>query len=436
MIDVVTVSAAGGNGGNGVAAFHREKHTPRGGPSGGNGGSGGAVIVITDSAMDSLEHLQRSSRLRGTDGQPGGVANRHGKDGVDTEVRVPVGTCLFSVAAADGDSADHLIADLAEDGQRFVVTAGGRGGLGNTRFVSAVNREPRLAEAGERGTTRTVRFELKPPVDVAFVGLPNVGKSSLLAALTDARPRVAAYPFSTTEPVRGVMRSGHRALTAVDIPSLVENAHGGKGLGSAFLRHAERAAIIVHVLDGTRDSLAEDLEIVSREIGLFSDEFAHRYRVIVVNKLDLPDVAAARSRFEEELRTAVGNETPVLFVSATEAHGTSALLETLFEMSEADERDDAGGKRAAPSAPEEALQPEPQPPERTPRATAVRSGDAYRITHPRAVRIARGSDLDDFTVQLQYHGELARLGVIRRLEELGIQSGDTVKAGDLEFQWE
>ena len=349
---------------------------------------------------------------------------------------MPVGTCLFAVVGGDDDTAEQLLADLTQHGECFVIARGGRGGLGNARFASAVNREPRLAEAGERGTSRTVRFELKPLVDVALVGLPNAGKSSLLAALTDARPRVAAYPFSTTEPVRGVMRSGHRALTAVDIPSLVENAHAGEGLGSAFLRHAERAAIFVHVLDGTRDCLAEDLETVSREIGLFSDELARRRRVIVVNKADMPDVAAARSRLEGELRTAVGSETPVLFVSAIEACGTSTLLETLFQVSAAGARDDDRRKRAGPSAPAEAPQPEPRRPQRTPRATAIRSGDAFRITHPRAVRLARGSDLDDWTVRLQYHGELSRLGVIRRLEELGIQPGDTVRAGDLEFQWE
>ncbi len=374
--------------------------------------------------------------LRGGDGQPGGVAGRHGKDGLDAQVPVPVGTCLYSVAAAGGDNVDQLLAVLTGDGERFIVATGGSGGLGNIRFVSAVNREPRLAEAGEHGTSRTVRFELKPLVDVAFVGLPNVGKSSLLAALTDARPRVAAYPFSTTEPVRGVMRSGHRALTAVDIPSLVENAHAGKGLGSTFLRHAERAAIIVHVLDGTRDRLAQDLETVSREITLFSADLARRRQVLVVNKVDMPDVAAARSRLEEELRMAVGSETSILFVSATEARGTSDLREVLFQVPAAGEREDDGSNLAGPSAPTEAPQHEPRPPQRPSPATAIRSGDAFRITQPRAVRIARGSDLNDFTVQVQYHGELARLGVIRRLEELGIQSGDTVKVGDMEFQWE
>jgi len=326
--------------------------------------------------------------------------------------------------------------ELMEDRQRLVTAIGGRGGCGNVQFATAVNREPRLAEAGGHGAKRAVRLELKLVVDVAFIGLPNVGKSSLLAALSGARPKVAEYPFATTDSVRGVVQLGYRALAAVDLPSLTEGAYAGKGLGNAFLRHAERAKIVAHVLDGTRASLTEDAKAVNREIALFSVDLARRPQVAVVNKVDLPAVEERRKETEAEIRTALGNEAPVAFVSATERLGTAELIETLFQAFDAVERDDES--EAAPgtlNVVKDALRVL-SPKGRAEAKSVVREGDAFRIAHPRAVRIAEGSDLNDWTVRLQYHGELARLGVTRRLEELGIQPGDTVTAGDLEFQWE
>ena len=343
---------------------------------------------------------------------------------------------MFDVTHVGKSGPALLMGELVEDGQRLVVATGGQGGTGNVQFATAVNREPRLAEAGECGVTRMVRLELKLLADVVLIGLPNVGKSSLLAALSGARPRVAEYPFATTEPVRGVMQLGYRALVAVDMPSLMEGAHAGRGLGNAFLRHAERAKIIAHVLDGTRASVIKDVEAVNREIALFSPDIARRPQVVVVNKLDLPGVEERREEIEAEIGTAVSDNAPVLFVSATEGTGTATLLEVLFQVFDAAEPDGRG--EAAPGGPTiaEGALPILKPQRRAEAKSVVRVGDAFRITHPRAVRIARGSDLDDWTARLQYHGELARLGVTRRLEELGIQPGDTVTVGDLEFQWE
>jgi len=335
----------------------------------------------------------------------------------------------------DGGTVD-LIADLLKAGQSFVIAAGGEGGAGNTRFTTAESREPRLAEAGGHGETRTIRLELKLPVDVALTGLPNAGKSSLLAALTSARPRIAEYPFTTTGPVRGVMELDHRTLTAVDLPSLMEGAHAARGLGSGFLRHAERARIIAHVLDGSEPCLVERVRVVNRELGLFSPALARRPQVIVVNKLDLPGVAGRREQVGSELSAALGRETAIEFVSAAEQTGTRTLLRTLFQAFDAAGRD-AGEETLRESSAADGAAPRVLRPERPETGKgAVRVGDAFRITHPRAVRIAMGSDLDDWTVRLQYHGELARLGLTRRLEELGIQPGDTVMVGDLELRWE
>ena len=232
------------------------------------------------------------------------------------------------------------------------------------------------------------------------------------------------------------MRQRYRTLVGADMPSLVEDAHSGKGLGSAFLRHAERARILAHVLDGSEDRLVERLKVVDREIALHSARLSRRPQVIVVNKLDQPSVAAGRSAIERKLRRVVGSEIPIVFVSATEGLETSALLETLFRAFSAADRDHRGEASNDEAGSSKASAPVLRPRQLGGAASAVRSRGAFRITHPRAIRIARGSELGDWTVRLQYHGELTRLGVTRRLEELGVQPGDTVRMGDLEFEWE
>ena len=394
------------------------------------------MLVVADGGLNDLAHLHHRHVMSASNGEPGGTNKRHGRHGADLELRVPLGTCVRDVGRSQDDGAAYLIADLLEDGQRVVIAAGGCGGAGNTRFTTAVSREPRLAEAGGDGATHTVRLELKLPVDVAMTGLPNAGKSSLLATLSSARPRVAAYPFTTTAPVRGVIELGHRTLTAVDLPSLMEGAHAARGLGNGFLRHAERARIIAHVLDGSEPCLVERMRTINRELSLFSPALARRPQVIVVNKFDLPGVAGHREQMESELRAALGRETAIEFVSATEQTGTRTLLRTLFEAFDAAVRDAEEETPHEKAAVDEAAPRVPRPEQPEAGAGAVRVRDAFRITHPRAVRIARGSDLDDWTVRLQYHGELARLGLTRQLEELGVQAGDRVMVGDLEFLWE
>ncbi len=409
---------------------------PRGGPSGGDGGNGGAVALVADDGLNTLDRFQHRERFEAGNGGDGGPSRRHGPAGEVLDIAVPVGTSVEIVREATGSGEGQHLGDLTRDGERLVLAVGGRGGRGNVRFVSATNQEPRLAEAGEEGDSHIVTLELKLLADVGLIGMPNAGKSSLLAAMTAARPRIADYPFTTTEPVLGVMELGHRRLIAVDIPGLIEGAHAGRGLGDEFLRHIERTRVLAHVVDGAEEAVAERLTAVNEELTAFDPALADRPQLVVINKLDLPGVSDRRSRIEEEIKKAPGGDRRVLFVSAVARQGTRELVTGLFQLFDAAVAASRSGGSTDARTPADVGQTVLRPRPTAPAKGARRIRDGFRVTHPRAIRIARGSDLDDWTVRVQYHSELARLGVIRDLEELGVDPGDTVKVGDLEFEWE
>jgi GTP-binding protein len=283
FVDEATITVRGGDGGNGCSSFRREKFVPRGGPDGGDGGNGGAVILVAGAGTSTLLEFRYRRLLRGERGRHGQGSNKTGRSGEDLLVRVPVGTLVL-----DGDGLRQL-ADLVEEGQRFVAAAGGRGGRGNARFSSPTNRAPTRCEPGRAGEDRVLRLELKLLADVGLLGFPNAGKSTLISRISEARPKIADYPFTTLEPHLGVVdRGDFRSFVVADIPGLIEGAHLGAGLGLRFLRHVERCRLLLHLVDTTdpaRDPLA-GIEALNAELDGYRPELARRPQILVLTKMD------------------------------------------------------------------------------------------------------------------------------------------------------
>ncbi len=282
MIDHARIHAIAGNGGRGSISFRREKYVPKGGPDGGDGGLGGSVYLEVDARIRTLLDCRERPRYRADSGKGGSGNNRTGKNGSDLVVRVPPGTVVRDHATGE------LLADLVQPGDRFQAARGGKGGRGNARFATSTNQAPRRADDGIPGEERVLALELKLIADVGFVGMPNAGKSTLLSRISRARPKVAAYPFTTLEPNLGiVVLDPERQFVACDVPGLIENAHEGRGLGLQFLRHIERCSVLLFLADVTSESPAQDLDMLAREVALHQPELVARPRVVVLTKADL-----------------------------------------------------------------------------------------------------------------------------------------------------
>jgi GTP-binding protein len=278
----------GGYGGDGCVSFRREKYVPFGGPDGGDGGNGGNVIIVASPNLVDLSSLGRKKEFVAENGRRGSGWRKRGKKGEDLAISVPVGTMIFTKA----DSGEEIpLADLRTPGQKVLVAKGGRGGLGNARFATAVNQAPEIASKGAPGEERYIILEVKLITDICIVGLPNSGKSTLLAAISRAKPEIAGYPFTTRQPILGVMPGDKRDFVVAEIPGLVEGAHLGKGLGNEFLRHAERTRLLIYLLDGSSPTIIDDLTTLDKEIALYKG-LAQKPKIVAVNKVDLPEVQA------------------------------------------------------------------------------------------------------------------------------------------------
>src|ERR671914_2400751 len=297
FLDEVTLSVAAGSGGDGAATFRREAHVPRGGPDGGDGGRGGSVYLVVDPGQTTFGDYRHRHHFRATSGGRGERSRRHGKAGRDLELHVPPGTVVRDGATGD------LLADLVATGQRVLVARGGRGGLGNTHFATSTHQAPRHAQKGEPGEERRLRLELRLIADIGLVGLPNAGKSTLLAALSAARPEIADYPFTTLEPNLGVLDleardpSDPRRPTIADVPGLIEGASGGTGLGHAFLRHVERTRVLVHVVDLSARDPDWDYDVIREELRAHDPALLEKPALVAFNKLDLPSAQEAWPAF-------------------------------------------------------------------------------------------------------------------------------------------
>ncbi|TMB97266.1 MAG: GTPase ObgE [Chloroflexi bacterium] len=419
MIDRVEIVAIAGSGGNGIVSFRREKFVPRGGPDGGDGGDGGNVALLADESVRTLKEIGRRRIHRAERGHHGQGSNKHGRRGESLTIQVPVGT---QVSLGQRDGSVTLLKDLAKPGEQLVVARGGMGGWGNARFATSTNRAPRIAQKGRSGEEVRLRLDLKLLADVGLVGLPNAGKSTLLRAISAARPKVADYPFTTIEPVLGIVESGWHQFVVADIPGLIEGAHAGAGLGLDFLRHIERTRLIVHLVDGSSAQPAGDVRTVNEELRRYSEQLSRREQIIVLNKIDLPKVRARLEALEAEFAEKYGQPAAI---SAATGEGVSALVERIRERL-------AGEKEAAvPPAPG-VLRPEPL----SPAIRVSREDGAYRIEGDRVVAFAEMMPVDQDEGRAELWRRFGRWGVTTALRRAGAKPGDRVRLGDVEVEWQ
>src|SRR5262252_3368799 len=335
FVDEVDIHVEAGAGGRGCLAFRREKFVPRGGPSGGDGGHGGSVYVVASPHINTLINFRFHPLFDAERGEHGMGSNCTGAGGKDLELAVPIGTLVYEKSGADADHPYTLLADLSEEGQRVLVARGGRGGMGNARFATATNRAPRKVQPGEPGEIKDLRLELKLLADVGLVGFPNAGKSTMIARISAARPKIADYPFTTLTPNLGVVRlSEDRSFVVADVPGLIEGAHRGLGLGHQFLRHLERTKVLVHLVDVSgasgRDPV-EDLDTVRRELELFDADLAAKPQIVAANKMDAagPDGAPVVRRLEKRAKAL---KLPFFRISGATGAGVPELLEALWRQ--------------------------------------------------------------------------------------------------------
>ena len=409
FVDEVKIHVAAGAGGDGAVAWHREPYKPKGGPIGGDGGGGGSVILRADPSVGTLLELRDHPHIKADRGGHGEGKRRHGKTSPDRVVLVPPGTVVFEE--------DVLVADLANPGDRLVAARGGRGGRGNASFATSTRRAPALAEKGEPGEDRWLRLELRLLADVALVGFPNAGKSTLISRISAARPKIADYPFTTLQPNLGVVGSGDSSFVVADIPGLVPGASEGKGLGHQFLRHIRRAAVLVYLVDlaaPDRDSL-KDVEILRDELERFDPELVTRPAIVIGSKID-----AARERVAE-LDTAIPGALPI---SAVTGEGIDDLVRTLGKLvSETREAAPLRGGYVRTIV-------------RPDRTTVSREEEGWRVQGERVERAVSMTDMDNEEAVTRLQKQLIAMGVERLLERSGARRGDEVRIGDTAFDFE
>ena len=333
MIYKREIMVGGGCGGDGCVSFRKEKYVPFGGPDGGDGGDGGNVIVVTNPNLVDLSLMGWQKEFVAENGRRGGGGRKRGKTGKDLAISVPVGTMVFTKAKS---GEEILLADLRTPGQKVLVAKGSRGGLGNARFATAVNQAPEIASKGESGEERHIILEVKLITDICIVGHPNSGKSTLLSAISRAKPEIADYPFTTRQPILGVMPDDRRDFIVAEIPGLVEGAHLGKGLGDEFLRHVERTKLLIYLLDGSSPTVINDFSILDKEIALYKG-LAHKPKIVAVNKVDLLEVQA---RLSEVKQCFAKLGVPVFYISAVSGQAVLELMRKAIEMVDQASRDE------------------------------------------------------------------------------------------------
>ncbi len=417
--DIANITVKAGNGGNGLVSFHREKYVPDGGPDGGDGGRGGNIVFKADKTISTLIDFAHKKTFTARNGEDGKARNSFGRKGEDLYIPVPVGTVIKDAKSG------RVMKDMSEDGEEFIAAKGGNGGWGNVHFASATRQTPKFAKDGLKGQERELILELKLIADVGLAGFPNVGKSTLLSAVSAARPKIANYHFTTLEPNLGVIKMGEgKSFVMADIPGLIEGAHEGIGLGHEFLRHIERTRLIVHIVDVSgiegRNPI-EDYEKINNELSLYSKSLAERPQIVAANKTD---IIQDESLLEEFRKYIADKGLPLFEISAAAHKGTkelinyvSQILDTLepVEIYEADFE-------------EESFEEEP--------FEVLKEGDTYVVEGPYIEKLLRHCNFEDAESMQYFQIALRRKGVIEALENAGCGEGDPVRMYELEFDYE
>ena len=424
FIDLVKIKISSGKGGDGTVAFRREKFVPMGGPSGGDGGKGGNVYFIGNEGLSTLVDLKYNKVLRAEDGENGKPKKMNGARGKDLIVTVPIGTTIYD------DDTDKVIGDITEHGQQILAIKGGRGGRGNVKFTTSRNTAPEIAEKGEPGLTKFIRCELKVLADVGLVGLPSVGKSTLISIVSNSRPKIASYHFTTLKPNLGVVRVEEgRSFVMADLPGLIEGASLGQGLGLQFLRHIERTRVILHVIDMSgsegRDPF-HDYTVINNELKSYKYDLLKRPQIIVANKMDIPGAEDNLELFKMELE----EDYPIIPISAATKHNIQELLYKTMDLLENTKHFDLYEDADFEDVVEYTFEPDEEV------FFISRADDGvYEVQGKPLKKIF---DMTDFTKDQsvkRFSRILRQLGVDARLRDLGVENGDTVRVFNFEFEF-
>lgn len=416
FVDKVQVLVKAGDGGNGAVSFRHEKFIDRGGPDGGDGGDGGDIIFRASQSENTLATFRFQKRLVAPDGQPGLKTKKHGRNGQDLTVKVPVGTV---VSNAEGE----VLADLVQEGLEVVIAQGGKGGFGNAHFVSSTRQAPRLAEKGEKGDERELTLELKMIADVGLVGLPNAGKSTLLSVISNARPEIANYPFTTLRPNLGVVDVHDTALLFADIPGLIEGASQGKGLGDEFLRHVERTLVLVHLIDAYQDDVTVAYKTIQDELRAYKIDLTKRPQIVVVNKVEgLGDDIVAS--LLTDLKAVAPKGTKLLAISAQSKAGVKELLQAVKEKVTKEHAKQAKKQEATDTAlPVIRLK-------NTEDAWKVEKLDGgFRVSGRKIERFAMRTDFDNFHATQRLRDIMKKMGIMHELRRQGLETGHKIFIG-------
>jgi GTP-binding protein len=422
FIDEATIQVGAGNGGDGIVAWRREKYVPKGGPAGGDGGRGGDVVLFADPELGTLVDFRFKKHFAAEAGKPGSNSNKSGPAGKDLIIRVPVGTLVTrtEIDAEGNRGRSRLLADMSVPNERVRVAKGGRGGLGNQHFATAARQAPQFAYHGEPGEKCELRLELKLLADAGVIGLPNAGKSTLLSVVSAARPKIADYPFTTLEPQLGVVRvADFESFVMVDVPGLIEGAHEGAGLGDRFLRHVERTRVLVHLMDGAKplDEVLADKTTIEHELRAWNPGLLDRPIIPVITKLDVPEARENFAALKERIPGLRG-------ISAATNEGVQELIYAVWETI-----------KATPLP--EIAEPEPAQIDLVPDEPfeiAVEDG-IYVVRGERVERLAQMTDFDSDEALARFEQILAKMGVDKKLRELGVKEGDTVRIAGVEFDY-
>lgn len=424
MIDYAKISLKAGDGGNGAVAWRREKYEPTGGPAGGDGGNGGSIIIKATSNLSTLEEFRYKKEFKAENGEQGGKNKKFGKKGEDLYIPVPVGTLIREAET------NTIIKDMTKDGEEFLIAKGGRGGRGNVHFKNSIRQAPRFAESGKKGQEINLIFELKVLADVGLVGLPNVGKSTLLSVISKAKPKIANYHFTTIDPNLGVVKvDRERSFIVADIAGLIEGANLGSGLGHDFLKHIERCRVLIHVVDVSglegRDPI-DDFKLINKELELYNENLSKKPMIVALNKSEL-DYNDNASKFIETF----GKDYKIFKISAATTNGIKELIDyTTEELENSNEEEFALYEEVDENFLDEFYNKEVDFD-----LNIKKENEIYLVYGKRVDNLLKRVNIDDYDSMIYFESTLREMGVFEKLKEIGIEDGDSVAVGDIVFEY-